>query len=83
MPNVVVLLNDSLRRDHVGAYRLPAPWPRAGHDGEPFIHTPNLDRLAAESALFDRFYCGSYPTVPCRYDLFCGRYGFPSTATDR
>ena len=78
MPNVVVLLDDSLRRDHVAAYGLPPPWPRTGHAGEPFVHTPNLDRLAADSALFDRFYCGSYPTVPCRYDLFSGRYGFPT-----
>src|SRR5262249_27629774 len=51
---------------------------RKGHRGEPFIHTPNLDRLAAESALFERFYCASYPTIPCRYDLFAGRYGFPT-----
>ena len=78
MPNVIVLMNDTLRRDHVAAYGLPAPWERPGHSGEPFIHTPNLDRLAAESAIFDRFYCASYPTIPCRYDLFTGRYGFPT-----
>lgn len=74
--NVVVILNDSLRRDHVAAYGLPAPWSRPAHEGEPFIRTPNLDRLVAESACFDRFYCASYPTIPCRYDLFSGRYGF-------
>jgi arylsulfatase A-like enzyme len=78
MPNVIVLMNDTLRRDHLNAYGLPAPWARPGHAGEPFIHTPGLDRLAAESAVFDRFYCGSYPTIPCRYDLFAGRYGFPT-----
>jgi arylsulfatase A-like enzyme len=75
--NVVVILTDTLRRDHVAAYGVPAPWARPGHAGEPFIRTPNLDRLARESALFDRFYCASYPTIPCRYDLFTGRYGFP------
>lgn len=75
--NVIVLLNDTVRRDHINAYGVAPPWERPGHEGEPFIHTPNLDRLAAESALFDRFYCGSYPTIPCRYDLFTGRYGFP------
>jgi arylsulfatase A-like enzyme len=78
VPNVIVVMNDTLRRDHVNAYGVPAPWPRDGHRGEPFIHTPNLDRLAAESALFERFYCASYPTIPCRYDLFAGRYGFPT-----
>ncbi|MGH2460088.1 MAG: sulfatase family protein [Chloroflexota bacterium] len=78
MPNVIVVMNDTLRRDHVAAYGLPAPWERPGHLGEPFIHTPSLDRLAAESARFDRFYCASYPTIPCRYDLFAGRFGFPT-----
>lgn len=75
--NAIVIINDTLRRDHVNAYGLPAPWTRPGHEGEPFILTPNLDRLAAESAVFDRFYCFSYPTIPCRYDQFTGRYGFP------
>ena len=75
--NVIVIVNDTLRRDHVAAYGAPAPWSRPGHEGEPFIHTPNLDRLAAESAVFDRFYCFSYPTIPCRYDQMTGRYGFP------
>src|SRR5579871_5904319 len=78
MPNVIVVMNDTLRRDHVAWYGAPAPWTRDGHPSEPFVYTPNLDRLAAESAAFDRFYCASYPTIPCRYDLFTGRYGFPS-----
>ena len=41
------------------------PWARLGRPpGEPFIHTPNLDRLAAESAVFDRFYVSSLPHHP-------------------
>lgn len=76
MPNVIVVMSDTFRRDHLAASGVPAPWTRAGHSGEPFIHTPNLDHLAAESAVFDRFYCASYPTIPCRYDLFAGRFGF-------
>ena len=76
--NVIILMNDSLRRDHVAAYGDPAPWTRLGRAAdEPFIHTPHLDRLAAQSALFDRFYVSSYPTIPCRTDLFTGRYSFP------
>ncbi|MBC7236188.1 MAG: sulfatase-like hydrolase/transferase [Chloroflexi bacterium] len=74
--NVIVIMNDSLRRDHIAAYGVPAPWDRPGHEGEPFIETPNLDRLAAESAIFDRCYIASYPTVPNRRDLFTGRWGF-------
>ena len=75
--NVVVIMNDTLRRDHVAAYGDPAPWARPGREGSPFITTPSLDRLAAESAMFDRFYVSSYPTIPCRTDLFTGRFGFP------
>jgi arylsulfatase A-like enzyme len=74
--NVIVIMNDSLRRDHVNCYDVPAPWPRPGHEGEPFIRTPNLDRLAADAMLFDRYYIASYPTVPNRTDLYTGRFGF-------
>ncbi|MBC7238097.1 MAG: sulfatase-like hydrolase/transferase, partial [Chloroflexi bacterium] len=74
--NVILIMNDSLRRDHVNCYGVPAPWPRPGHEGEPFIRTPNLDRLATEAMLFDRFYIASYPTVPNRTDVYTGRYGF-------
>ena len=76
--NVIFLMNDTLRRDHLAAYGLPAPWERPGHAGEPFIQTPNLNRLADESARFERFYCASYPTIPCRFDCFSGRFGFPT-----
>jgi arylsulfatase A-like enzyme len=76
--NVIVVMNDTVRRDHVAAYGVSAPWSRLGRpEGEPFIRTPNLDRLASQSALFERFYVSSYPTIPCRTDLFTGRYSFP------
>ena len=76
--NVILIMNDSLRRDHVNAYRAPAPWTRPGHEGEPFIRTPNLDRMAESSMVFDRAYIASYPTIPNRTDLYTGRYGFAS-----
>ena len=66
MANVIVLMNDTFRRDHMGAY------------GSEWIHTPNFDRLAEESAVFDRAYIASYPTIPNRWDLATGRYGFPT-----
>jgi arylsulfatase A-like enzyme len=73
-----VVMNDTVRRDHVAAYGVPPPWQRLGRPAdEPFIRTPNLDRLASQSALFERFYVSSYPTIPCRTDLFTGRYSFP------
>ena len=77
--NVIVIMNDSLRRDHINAYGVPAPWERPGHSGEPFIDTPNLDRLAAQSAIFDRCYIASYPTIPNRRDLLTGRWGLIET----
>ena len=62
--NVVQIVCDTFRRDHLGAY------------GNPWIRTPNLDRLAGESVVFDRAHTGSFPTLPHRNDLFTGRYAF-------
>jgi len=58
---VIYLMADTLRRDHLGTY------------GNKWIHTPNLDRLAAGAAMFDRAYIGSFPTVPNRRDTLLGR----------
>ena len=63
--NVVVIMCDTLRRDHLGFY------------GAKSMHTPALDRLAEESVVFDRAYCSSFPTLPCRAELFTGRFVFP------
>src|SRR5690242_10964980 len=78
MPNVVLIVSDTLRADHVSCYRRPAPWPRSGHEGESFIDTPSLDRLAAAGTIFDRCYVSSYPTVPLRHDIVTGTIGFPT-----
>lgn len=63
--NVIFIMNDSFRLDHLGCY------------GNEWIHTPNLDRFAQHAAIFDHYYIGSYPTVPHRFDLHTGRFGFP------
>jgi arylsulfatase A-like enzyme len=62
--NVIVVISDTLRRDHLGCY------------GNSWIRTPNLDAFAAESLLVERAYIGSFPTVPCRNDVLTGRYAF-------
>jgi arylsulfatase A-like enzyme len=62
--NVVLIVADSLRRDHVGCYGTRAK-------------TPYLDRLAAESIVFDEHHAASFPTGPHRQDLHTGRYTFP------
>lgn len=63
--NVVVVILDSLRRDHVGAY------------GNSWIQTPNLDALADDSLRFTRPYAESYPTIPARRAIHTGIRTFP------
>ncbi|MHC4505680.1 MAG: sulfatase, partial [Planctomycetota bacterium] len=63
--NVIVVVIDTLRYDHVGA------------NGNESISTPNLDRLAAESWCFDRCFVTSFPTIPHRLDVITGRSGSP------
>lgn len=57
---VILAMADTLRRDHLGVY------------GNNWIHTPNLDRLAAQACVFEHAYIGSFPTVPTRRDIFLG-----------
>jgi arylsulfatase A-like enzyme len=59
--NVILILCDTFRRDHVGLY---------GHGR---AQTPCIDRLAAQSVVFDQALAASYPTLPCRAELFTGR----------
>lgn len=63
--NVVMILADSLRKDHCGCY------------GNTWIRTPNIDRLARMSARFTAAYPESLPTIPVRRAMFSGRRAFP------
>jgi arylsulfatase A-like enzyme len=63
--NVVLVIIDSVRRDHVGAY------------GNRWIHTPNLDALARESLLFTRPYPESMPTLCARRAIHTGIRTWP------
>ncbi|MDM9627607.1 sulfatase [Rhizobium sp. S152] len=60
----VFVLFDSLNRHMLGAY------------GGNRIPTPNFDRLAAKSAVYDKHYVGSLPCMPARRDLLTGRLTF-------
>ena len=62
--NIILIVSDTFRRGHLGCY------------GNRWISTPNLDKLAAESVIFDRAYTASFPTVPNRMDLVTGRFSF-------
>ena len=63
--NVVLVIIDSLRRDHVGAY------------GNTWIKTPNLDALAKESLRFTRPYPESLPTLCARRAIHTGTRTWP------
>jgi len=63
--NVIVIMLDSLRPDHVGYY------------GNPWIRTPNIDSFAREATVFERAYAEGLPTLPVRTALFTGRYTLP------
>ena len=60
--NVIWIVSDSFRKDHVGAY------------GNPYIRTPSLDALAAASVRFDAHYSAGFPTMPSRADHHTGRW---------
>ncbi|ADB49734.1 sulfatase family protein [Conexibacter woesei] len=66
-PNVLVLVLDSLRYDHVGA------------NGNAWIRTPNIDALARESVRFTRAFPEAMPTVPARRSLLTSRRVYPWT----
>ena len=63
--NIVLVIIDTLRYDYIGA------------NGNARIKTPNMDRLAAESRVFDMSFTASFPTIPHRTDVMTGEYGAP------
>jgi arylsulfatase A-like enzyme len=63
--NVVLVIVDSVRRDHVGAY------------GNNWIKTPNLDALARDSLRFSRPYPESIPTLCARRAIHTGQRTWP------
>jgi arylsulfatase A-like enzyme len=64
--NLIVVMVDSLRQDHLGAY------------GNRVVRTPAMDQLAHQSLVFERAFPEGLPTVPARRALFTGRRSFPS-----
>ncbi len=62
--NVIVVVCNSLHLGFLGAY------------GNPWIETPNLDRLAAEGTVFDHHFPENLTTLPTRRSWWTGRYGF-------
>lgn len=63
--NLVFIIIDSLRTDHVGI------------NGNDWIKTPNLDKFGAQSVLFTSALPESLPTMPVRRAMATGRREFP------
>lgn len=60
----VFVLFDSLNRHMLGPY------------GGRQVPTPNFDRLASRTRIYDRHYVGSMPCMPARRDMMTGRLSF-------
>ena len=61
-PNILLLMTDEHGAQFSGTY------------GHPFIHTPAMDRLAAEGVTFDAAYCNNPLCVPSRLSFMTGRH---------
>lgn len=62
--NVIFVISDTFRRDNLSCY------------GPTQVKTPNLDKLAEKSYVFDNAFLGSFPTLPNRLDIMSGRFSF-------
>ncbi len=60
-PNIIYILADDLGYGDVGCY------------GQKEIHTPNIDRMAAEGIRFTRHYAGAPVCAPSRCSLLTGK----------
>lgn len=60
-PNILVIMADQLAPQALSFY------------GNPVCKTPNLDRLAANSVVFDNAYCNYPLCVPSRASMMSGR----------
>ncbi len=71
--NVIVIVLDSLRQDHVSLYHQGrAPFPDV-----PACQTPNLDRFAQDCVVFRNAYPEGLPTMPVRLALMTGQQTLP------
>ncbi len=64
--NLILICVDTWGANYFGCY------------GNPWIKTPNVDRLAAKSAVFLDAYPETLPTIPTRRVLYTGRRIFPT-----
>lgn len=61
-PNIIFILCDDMGYGDLACY------------GQPYIHTPNIDRLASEGMRFTQAYAGSPVSAPSRAALMTGQH---------
>lgn len=68
-PNIILIMSDD------------QGWGDAGYQGHPELKTPNLDKMAANGLVFNRFYSAAPVCSPTRGSVLTGRhpyrYGIP------
>jgi N-acetylglucosamine-6-sulfatase len=69
-PNILVVILDDLR------------WDALGYAGHPHVHTPNIDRLAAEGVNFRNTFCTTSLCSPSRASLLTGVYAHTHGVTN-
>lgn len=69
-PNVVVIVVDTLRADHLSAYGYARPT------------SPNIDRVAQQGVLFENAISASSWTLPSHASMLTGRYVYEHGAAD-
>ena len=69
-PNVLVIVVDTLRADHLSTY------------GYPLATSPNLDRFAKSAAVFENAFSTSSWTLPSHVSLLTGAYPHEHQVTD-
>ncbi len=62
MPNIILLMADD------------QGWGDTAYNGHPHLRTPNLDSMAANGAVFERFYAASAVCSPTRGSVMTGRH---------
>jgi len=71
--NIIGIMLDSFRQDHVSFYNGGQPV----FEDVPACQTPNLDDFARECIVFDNAYPEALPTIPVRTQLFTGQRTLP------
>nr|WP_299385889.1 sulfatase-like hydrolase/transferase [Allomuricauda sp.] len=61
-PNIILIMTDD------------QGWGDTGYNGHPFLKTPNLDDMAANGVVFNRFYAASAVCSPTRGSVMTGRH---------